>query len=514
MLRDARNLWRLAGIGWTLARHNALLFLLERLPIPPVALRLVRLVSRRRAPGRPGQRLAAALQALGPSFIKLGQTLATRADLLGDEVAADLSELQDKLPPFPFEQAKRTLEAEFGLPLGELYAGFNPEPVAAASIAQVHFALTPSGDEVAVKILRPGVEAALARDLDLFAWGARWVESLQPGFRRLRPTAVIETFAASTRMEMDLRMEAAAASELADNFRGEPGFRVPRVDWRRTGRRVLTLERVAGIASDERGALIAAGFDPDVILERAARVLFLQVFRDGFFHADMHPGNVFIDAEGDLVPVDFGIMGRLDQPTRRFLAEILVGFLTGDYRRVADVHFRAGYVPADQDKAAFMQACRAVGEPIRGLPLNEISVGRLLGQLFRVTETFQMETQTQLLLLQKTMVVAEGVGRALNPSINMWQLAQPLIEQWIATNLGPQAELRDLADELADAARRLPALVVRAERVLRDIEEDRWSAPATRAGRVAADRLTSSRLAWALLLLLAGSLVAVLFIAA
>ena len=228
---------------------------------------------------------------------------------------------------------------------------------------------------------------------------------------------------------MDLRLEAAAASELAENFADDEGFHVPKVDWQRTARRVLTLERVSGIASDERDALLAAGFDPDRILARAAEIFFKQVFRDGFFHGDMHPGNIFIDAHGDLVPVDFGIMGRLDRPTRRYLGEMLLGFLSADYQRVADVHFAAGYVPPDQDKAAFMQACRAIAEPIRGRPLAEISIGRLIGQLFEVSETFAMETQPQLLLLQKTMVVAEGVGRALNPGLNMWQLAQPLIEE-------------------------------------------------------------------------------------
>jgi ubiquinone biosynthesis protein len=249
----------------------------------------------------------------------------------------------------------------------------------------------------------------MARDLDFFVWIATWVERLQPAYRRLKPVKVVETLAHWTRLEMDLRLEAAAASELADNFKDDPGFRVPRVDWQRTARRVLTLERVSGIASDERAALIAAGFDPDGILARAAESFFKQVFRDGFFHADMHPGNIFIAEDGVLVPVDFGIMGRLDRPTRRYLGEMLLGFLTADYRRVADVHFTAGYVPADQDKAAFMQACRAIGEPIRDRPQAEISVGRLLGQLFEVSEAFAMETQPQLLLLQKTMVVAEGV---------------------------------------------------------------------------------------------------------
>ena len=342
----------------------------------------------------------------------------------------------------------------------------------------------------------------MANDLDLFAWIATLVERLQPGFRRLRPIAVVETFAASTRTEMDLRLEAAAASELAENCAGDSGFRVPRVDWQRTGRRVLTLERVEGIASDERDALIEAGFDPDVILTRAAEILFKQVFRDGFFHADMHPGNMFIDAAGDLVPVDFGIMGRLDPPTRRFLGEMLLGFLTADYRRVADVHFNAGYVPADQDKPAFMQACRAIAEPIRGRPLADISIGHLLGQMFEVTETFAMETQPQLLLLQKTMVVAEGVGRKLNPNVNMWQLAHPLIETWMVETLGPQAQIRNALDDGLLALRRLPRLVDRAERALDAALDDGVKLDARSLGHGQSGDL--SPVVWPVMLVVAG----------
>jgi len=349
----------------------------------------------------------------------------------------------------------------------------------------------------------------MARDLDFFAWIATWVERLQPAFRRLRPIAVVETIAASTRLEMDLRLEAAAASELAENCAEDDGFRVPKVDWRRTARRVLTLERVSGIASDEREALIAAGFDPDQILAKAAEIFFKQVFRDGFFHADMHPGNIFIDAKGDLVPVDFGIMGRLDRPTRRYLGEMLIGLLTADYQRVTDVHFTAGYVPANQDKAAFMQACRAIAEPIRGRALAEISVGRLLGQLFEVTETFAMETQPQLLLLQKTMVVAEGVGRALNPSVNMWQLAQPLIEAWIAENLGPQAQLRTAVEEGVEVARRLPQLVDRIEQVVEVAAEGIRLHPASIAALIG-QRAGAQMLPWVLCVLLAGMLLVVI----
>jgi ubiquinone biosynthesis protein len=507
MLRTVRNAWRLARIGRCLARHNAL-FPLELAPLPDVAVRTIRWLSRQDAPGRPGERLAQALQELGPSFIKLGQSLATRADLLGQHLAEDLSQLQDQLPPFDSALVRRMIEVELGQPIGELFASFDDRPVAAASIAQVHFAVTSEGEQVAVKVLRPGIERRMARDLDFFAWIATWVERLQPAFRRLRPIAVVETIAASTRLEMDLRLEAAAASELAENCAEDDGFRVPKVDWRRTARRVLTLERVSGIASDERAALIAAGFDPDKILAKAAEIFFKQVFRDGFFHADMHPGNIFIDARGDLVPVDFGIMGRLDRPTRRYLGEMLIGLLTADYQRVTEVHFTAGYVPANQDKAAFMQACRAIAEPIRGRALAEISVGRLLGQLFEVTETFAMETQPQLLLLQKTMVVAEGVGRALNPSVNMWQLAQPLIEAWIAENLGPQAQLRTAVEEGVEVARRLPQLVDRIEQVMEVAAGGIRLHPESIVALIG-QRAGAQMLPWVLCVLLAGLLLIV-----
>jgi ubiquinone biosynthesis protein len=285
------------------------------------------------------------------------------------------------------------------------------------------------------------------------------------------------------RFEMDLRFEAAAASELAGNFAGDPTFRVPRVDWARTSRRVLTLERVGGVRVDDRDGIIAAGHDIGTILQNAASAFFNQVFRDGFFHADMHPGNLFIDAKGAIVVIDFGIMGRVDRRTRYFLADMLLGFLSGDYRRVAEVHFAAGYVPPRQSIDAFTQAARSIGEPIMGRPLHEISVARLLAQLFQITEQFEMETQPQLLLLQKTMVLAEGMGRQLDPSTNMWALAQPLIEEWMRANRGPEAQLVDALADLGRTAQRLPRLVEDMERIAREVTEDGLRLhPATLAG--------------------------------
>jgi ubiquinone biosynthesis protein len=468
VLRALRNLGRLFAIARTLARHDAL-FPLEIVEPAAWMLFAMRLVSRRGVPGRPGERLAAALQEAGPSFIKLGQVLSTRPDLIGEQVSDDLSRLQDKLPPFPGEEARMTVVEELGAPLDTLFSRFDDEPVAAASIAQVHFATTSDGHEVAVKVLRPGIEEAFAGDLDLLYWLAETVERTQPSWRRLKPVEIVHTFADAVRIEMDLRLEAAAASELRENLADDEGFRIPTIDWRRTGRRVLTLERISGTPIDERDALIAAGHDLDAIIEKAARSIFNQVFRDGFFHADLHPGNLFVDEAGDIVAVDFGIMGRLDAQTRRYLAEMLLGFLTGDYARVADVHFEAGYVPAGRSRAAFTQACRSIGEPIFGRPLNEISLARLLAQLFRVTEAFQMETQPQLLLMQKNMVLAEGIGRVLNPEINMWSLAQPLIEGWMRESLGAEARLREGVEESIALVQRLPRLAREAEAVLAGI---------------------------------------------
>ena len=462
MLRALRNSWRLLRLAISLARHNAL-FPLETLGVAPALIGWARLWARlfswRRDARRPGERLAAALTEMGPSFIKLGQALSTRADLLSDGVAADLASLQDHLPAFSAAEARATIEAELGRPLAEIFASFDDVPVAAASIAQVHFATTTDGRNVAVKVLRPGIEQAFGRDLNLFYWMAELVERAQPRFRRLKPVESVRAFAEITRVEMDLRMEAAAAEELGGNFADDPGYRAPTIDWDRTARRVMTQERVIGIPIRDRESIVAAGHDPDAIMKKCAEAVFYQVFRDGFFHADMHGGNAFVDSEGRIVPVDFGIMGRVDEDTRGYLAELLVAFLRRDYRAVAEVQFRAGYVPADQSVEIFAQACRSIGEPIFGKPSHDISIARLLAQMLRVTEQFEMAVQPQLLLLQKTMLMAEGMGIKLNPTVNIWELAQPLIEDWMRSHFGPRATVGRVTEDLVQGLRRLPRLI-------------------------------------------------------
>ena len=466
MFRAARNLIRLLGIVRTLARYDAL-FPLDRLDLPDWTARALRLVAgtphKDHAGLRPGQRLAAGLQTLGPSFIKFGQSLSTRSDLIGEDVAADLADLRDRLPPFSAREARATIETEFEQPLDTLFASFEDEPVAAASIAQVHFAETVAGAPVAVKILRPGIEAAFERDLDLFYWVAETIEALQPEFRRLRPVEVVRTFNESVRLEMDLRLEAAAASELGDAFGDDPGFSVPEIDWQRTQRRVMSVERIHGIPIADREALIEAGHDTEKLASNLLVAFLKQVFRDGFFHADLHQGNLFVDEGGRIMAVDFGIMGRLDKQTRRFVAELLLAFLTGDWHRAAEIHFEAGYVPRNKSVDVFAQACRSIGEPILGRTASEISIGRLLAQLFQITETFAMQTQPQLLLLQKTLVVVEGVCRDLSPESNFFEAARPFLTEWVRDNLGPEARVRDLVGETAQAARRIPGLIDRAE---------------------------------------------------
>ena len=463
-----RHMGRLLWVAKTLSRHGALDVLAD---VPRLAWvpKLTGVIWRPRPEqDRPGQRLALALTELGPSFIKLGQALSIRSDLLGEQMAEDLSELQDRLPPFPADDAIATIEAELEAPLAALFSQFDGEAVAAASIAQVHFATTVDGDEVAVKVLRPGVRAAFAKDLELFSWLARLVERLSPAARRLKPIEVIATLAQSVRLEMDLRFEAAACSEMRSNFEGDPSFAIPQVDWARTAESVLTLERVSGHRVDSPAEVEALGLDPEVIVTAAAQAFFNMVFRDGFFHADMHPGNLFVTDDGVLVAVDFGITGRLGFTTRQYLAEMLMGFLEGDYHRVAQVHIDAGYVPAHQSVDDFALAARSIAEPILGKPIEEISIARLLAQLFKITEDFEMQTQPQLLMLQKSMLLAEGVGRALAPGINMWDLARPMVEDWMRDSLGPEARVMHAGQEATSTLSAVPRIVKRLDEISAD----------------------------------------------
>ena len=465
MIRSIRNVFRVVRIARTLSRHDAL-FPLESLHLPATVMRAINIVAGRPKSSpdrRPGQRLTEALQELGPSFVKFGQSLSMRADLVGEEVAADLAELQDHLPPFSTPQAKQIIESEFDQLLAELYSEFDDEAVAAASIAQVHYAVTTEGRPVAVKVLRPEVEQAFQEDLDLFYWLAEIIEQLQPAFRRLRPVDIVRTFNETVDLEMDLRLEAAAASELREHFEDDPTYRVPEIDWQRTQRQVLTAERIHGIPIDDRQTLSEAGHNLEEVAGKTLVSFLKQVFRDGFFHADMHAGNLFVDEDGNIVAVDFGIMGRLDRETRRFVAELLLAFLMGDYRRAAEVHFEAGYVPRTKSVEAFTQACRSIGEPILGKPVNEISIARLLAQLFRITETFAMPTQPQLLLLQKTMMMVEGACRRLAPEANFWELSKPFLEEWVSENLSAEARVRDTIEDAAATARKFPNMLEKAQ---------------------------------------------------
>ncbi|HEY3778400.1 MAG TPA: 2-polyprenylphenol 6-hydroxylase [Rhizomicrobium sp.] len=514
MLRSFRDTARLFHAARVLSRHDALIPREFAHRIPP-ALKIVRAVlgSGRRIDRNvlPGVRLARALESLGPAYIKLGQLLATRPDVIGEETAAALASLQDRLPPFPTEFARAEVETAFGSPLELLFATFE-EPFAAASIAQVHRAAT-SGEPpraVAVKILRPGVEAEFARDLSAFAFAARWAERFFAEARRLRVTAVVDTLAASVAMELDLRMEAAAASELAERTDADEDFRVPTVDWERTGARVLTTEWVAGTPLRSAAELEAAGHDAKRIAVLIVRQFLTQALRDGFFHADMHPGNLFVDADGRLVCVDFGIMGRLEVAMRRFMAETLAGFLARDYRRVADVHYEAGFVPRHHPASLFAQALRAIGEPVFGRPASTVSMARLLQQLFETTRRFDMELQPQLVLLQKTMVVVEGVARGLDPELDIWEAARPVIESWMVGQVGPEARLRDAAEgltALGRLAREFPHLLHNAEVVSAMLAEGGLRLHPDTAGDIARAQVARTRHVRIALWIAAGALV-------
>ena len=474
MVTALLHLTRLLKVGFVLTREGVF-GLADPAALSPqarLAVRLLRLFERR---GADAGRLARAMTRLGPTYVKLGQFLATRPDIVGIRNARELESLQDRMPSFDDGIAFKTIETTLGGPLKDMFAEVGPS-VAAASVAQVHKARvrTAAGETpVAVKVLRPGVRERFATDIDAMLFAAELAEKHDPEARRLRPVASIRDFERAVVMETDLRLEAAALSELRQNSAGDSAFRVPQVDWERTGRDVLTTEWIDGIPIANHAALDAAGIDRKALAVTAMQTFLRHALRDGFFHADMHQGNLFVDPEGRLVAVDCGIMGRLGFKERRFLAEILYGFIRRDYRRVSEVHFEAGYVPAHHSIDQFAQAIRAIGEPIHDRPAREISMARLLTLLFEITGLFDMQTRTELVLLQKTMIVVEGVSRGLDADFDMWAASEPIIRDWIERNLGPVGILENAGEgtrEMLKIAGRLPDTLERAERVLARLE--------------------------------------------
>ncbi|HKX64711.1 MAG TPA: 2-polyprenylphenol 6-hydroxylase [Rhizomicrobium sp.] len=444
-----------------------------------------------------GARLGRALERLGPAYIKLGQMLATRPDIVGAEIAGALEHLQDRLPPFSDIEARAEITRAFGKPVEALFSSFGGA-LAAASIAQVHRAQTNDNPpiRVAVKVLRPKVREQFARDLEALAFFAGLAERFSAEARRLRFSAVVATLAESVALELDLRMEAAAAGELYERTRGEAEFRVPHIDWTRTAASVLTSEWIDGVSVRDTAAIAAAGRDPKQVAVLVMRSFLTQALRDGFFHADMHPGNLFIDAQGRLAAVDFGIMGRLDASMRRFMAGTLAGFLQRDYRKVAELHFELAFVPPQHSLETFAQALRAIGEPIFGRSARDVSIARLLGQLFETTRRFDMQAQPQLVLLQKTMVVVEGVCRGLDPDFDIWQAARPVAEKWVSENIGPEAAFTRAGETLGalgKLAQDLPQLVKNAEELSQMVAEGGVRLHPETAIQIAAEQERRSR---------------------
>lgn len=468
---------RLFRAGWTLARHDALVprEYAHLAPGPVRAFGAATRIGAGMGDKRPGERLAKAFERLGPAYVKLGQFMATRPDIIGFELADDLARLQDKMPPFREAEARAEIESAFGKSADELFAAFSA-PVAAASIAQAHQATLHDGTKVAVKILRPQIEQKAFREFRAFSRAARLVEGYSATVRRMEPAKFVETLKAAAAIELDLRMEAGAASELAENLREESRVRVPEVIWSLSARRVLTVEWIDGTPMADLAALDARGLDRPALAKLVIRVFLRQALHTGFFHADMHQGNMIIDDNGRLALIDFGIMGRLDETARRTFAEIIYGFISRDYRRTADVHFRAGYVAPGHSREAFAQALRSVGEPLQGRNAAQVDMSRVLQQLFDVTAMFDMHLRPELVLLQRTMVTVEGVARLLDPQIDMWEAASPVVKSYVETAIGPAAQaekLRQTAQKAIEIAPDLPRYVEDLGRAARQISDDR-----------------------------------------
>jgi ubiquinone biosynthesis protein len=417
-----------------------------------------------------GVRLRKTLQASGPTFIKLGQTLATRADLVGDIVALELTNLQDKLPFFKFSLVKSTIERELKGEISELFKSVDTTPKAAASLAQVHKGRLHNGDFVAIKVLRPNIERQINSDLNILYLLAAIFTKFSSVGKTLKPHDIVDSLQKTTLRELDLRFEAAGSEQIRENIRNDKGVYIPKIYWQLTAKRVMVAQWIDGIPANDVQALLNAGHDRHEIAKKLSATFFNQAYRDGFFHADLHPGNILIMKDGTLALIDFGIIGILDDKDRIFIAQMLYGFLQRDYNLVADLHFDIGYVPANQSRALFALACRSIGEPIIGLPVNQLSIGKLLKQLFGIAKNFDMEARPQLILLQKTMLTLEGVGYSLYPEVNMWKLVEPLIKDWAADQFGYRKKIKDLKSSTIKLFKGLPENIDRAEHLLAKLD--------------------------------------------
>ena len=453
-----KTLFRLIHINWILMRHG-----LDEIVLKTHLFRPVRLLAElspyywlRRQNDPRGVRIRKTLEELGPIFVKFGQALSTRKDLLPDDIAEELVKLQDRVPPFPSDIACRIIEQELGIPLDQTFAEFDPNPLASASVAQVHAARLLTGEAVVVKVLRPDIENRIHSDIALLYELARLAERFWSEARRLRPLEVVAEFEKTTLDELDLIREAANAAKLRRNFENSEIIYVPEIHWPLSRQKVMVMERIHGIPVGEIEQLRAGGADFKLLAERGVEIFFTQVFRDNFFHADMHPGNIFVDLPAKYIAVDFGIVGSLSLSDQHYLAENFLAFFNRDYRKVARMHVESGWVPSTTRIEEFESAIRGVCEPIFEKPLRDISFGQLLLRLFQTARRFDMHVQPQLVLLQKTLLNIEGLGRQLYPDLDLWQTAKPFLEKWFQERMGPKAKLNQFMAQFPEIAHQLP----------------------------------------------------------
>ena len=501
------RLFRLAKIAWVGWRFGLYEIAATADPSGRLARWTDRLLGWRQFDRPRAVRLRLALEALGPIFVKFGQILSTRRDLLPPDLADELAKLQDQVPPFPSAQAVAQIENAFRKPLGELFARFDPEPAASASVAQVHFAVLPDGREAAVKILRPNMRPVIARDLALLDTAAGLVEKVWPDGRRLRPRDVVAEFGKHLDDELDLMREAANCSQLRRNFLHSPLLAVPEVYWDWCAEPVMTMERMHGIPISQGDRLRDAGLDIPKLSRAGVEIFFTQVFRDAFFHADMHPGNILVAADGRYVALDFGIMGSLSDDDRRFLAQIFLGFFQRDYKHVAQAHLDAGWVPPGTRVDEFEAAIRTVCEPMFDRPFAELSFGQVLLRLFSIARRFNYEVQPQLVMLQKTLLNIEGLGRQLDPQLDLWKTAKPFLERWMAEQVGWRGLVRTIRQEAPFWAATLPQLPRLVHRLL---AEDRLGTVQRAIERLAEQNARRNRLLAALVVLGAAGLLILL----